>query len=130
MLTDNIPPDAKLLIPSPKSFIVAIAPKNRQFFRHASLLGAIDKSTFRPAFFDTDALKELITELGNSQFPLIRHLDNGKYELHSFFRDFLREKLTHSMARRPTQRLHGEFAARYEDLGDWQQAIHHAVQDP
>ena len=70
----------------------------------------------------------MITDLGNSQFPLIRHLGDGKYELHSFFKDFLREKLNSVDGAEAMQRLHAEFAERYEALGDWQQAIHHAVQ--
>jgi hypothetical protein len=55
------------------------------------LLGAIDAQSF-DRLFRTDGLTQLITDLGNSQFPLIRHLGDGKYELHSFFKDFLREK--------------------------------------
>jgi anion transporter len=69
-----------------------------------------------------------LTELGNSQFPLIRHLENGKYELHSFFRDFLREKLLAVEGTDVRQRLHAQFAENFEALGKWQEAIHHAVQ--
>ena len=110
-----------------EEFYSSRAPGERQFFRHASLLGAIDAQSF-DRLFRTDGLTQLITDLGNSQFPLIRHLGDGKYELHSFFKDFLREKLIAIDGPEATQRLHGEFADRYESLGDWQQALHHAVQ--
>jgi ATP/maltotriose-dependent transcriptional regulator MalT len=70
----------------------------------------------------------LLTELTNSQFPLIRRLENDRYELHSFFKDFLREKLIAVESADAIQRLHKQFAARYEAIGDWQEAIHHASQ--
>jgi anion transporter len=99
----------------------------QRFFRHASLLGAIDAQSF-DKLFQSNGLTKLVTDLGNSQFPLIRHLGHGKYELHSFFRDFLREKLIATDGAEAIQRLHGEFSERYEAIGDWQQALHHAVQ--
>ncbi|MBM2804849.1 MAG: Cyclic nucleotide-binding protein, partial [Deltaproteobacteria bacterium] len=75
-----------------EEFYSARAPGEQQFFRHASLLGAIDAENF-DRLFRTVGLTQLITDLGDSQFPLIRHLGDRKYELHSFFKDFLREKL-------------------------------------
>ena len=80
------------------------------------------------SLFQTNALEKLMIELGASRFPLIRHLDNGKYEFHSFFQDFLRDKLLSVDGAETKQRLHAEFAARYEEIGEWQQAIHHSVE--
>jgi len=97
------------------------------FFRQAALLGAIDRNTVAQLFAN-EAPTSLLTELADSQFPLIRRLENGVYELHSFFRDFLREKLLAIDGNEVIERLHREFAARYEALGDWQLAIHHAAQ--
>ena len=110
-----------------EEFYTARGPVEQAFFRQASLLGAIDKNTLG-RLFSAEAPAKLLTELADSQFPLIRRLENGAYELHSFFRDFLREKLQAIEGSEAIERLHAEFAARYEAIGDWQQAIHHAVQ--
>jgi anion transporter len=55
-------------------------------------------------------------------------LEDGKYELHSFFRDFLREKLSATEGEDMTRRLHTVFAERYEALDDVRDAIHHRVE--
>ncbi|HWH76223.1 MAG TPA: anion permease, partial [Candidatus Binatus sp.] len=110
-----------------EEFYTARKPSEQEFFRHASLLGAIDAQNF-DKLFQTEGLTQLVTELGNSQFPLIRHLGQGKYELHSFFRDFLHEKLLAIDGLESEQRLHAMFAERFEAIGDWQLAMHHAVE--
>jgi divalent anion:Na+ symporter, DASS family len=110
-----------------EEFYTSRSPEERAFFRQAALLGAIDKNNLAE-LFSISAPTALLTELADSQFPLIRRLENGAYELHSFFRDFLREKLLTTDGTAAIARLHAEFAARYEALGDWQKAIQHAVQ--
>lgn len=97
------------------------------FFRQASLLRAINENTLRE-IFQTETPTKLLAELGSSQFPLVRRFDNGIFELHSFFKDFLREKLLAVDGMEARERLHAQFVERYEALGDWQEAIHHAVQ--
>lgn len=97
------------------------------FFREASLLGPVDKNILTQ-LFPKEAPTDLIAEFGDSQFPLIRRLDNGKYELHSFFKDFLHEKLLDMDGVETKQRLHARFAERYEALGELQEAIHHTLQ--
>jgi anion transporter len=110
-----------------EEFYASRPPSEQQFFRHASLLGALDAASF-DELFQTDGLTRLVSDLGNSQFPLVRHLGDGKYELHSFFRDFLREKLIAADGAEAPQRLHRKFAERFEAIGDWHQAVYHAVQ--
>jgi anion transporter len=110
-----------------EEFYASRPPSEQQFFRHASLLGALDAASF-DKLFETDGLTRLVSDLGNSQFPLIRRLGDGKYELHSFFRDFLREKLIAADGAEAQQRLHRKFAERFEAIGDWHQAVYHAVQ--
>jgi anion transporter len=110
-----------------EEFYTSRTPEEQAFFRQAALLGAIDKNTLHE-LFSIEAPITLLTELADSQFPLIRRLDNGAYELHSFFRDFLREKLLAVDGAETIERLHGEFAARYEAIGHWQQAIHNGLQ--
>jgi anion transporter len=73
-------------------------------------------------------LTNLVVEFGDSQFPLIRRLEDGKYELHSFFRDFLREKLLTVDGAEAKQQLHARFAQRYEAMADLHDAIDHAGQ--
>ena len=97
------------------------------FFRQASLIGAGDKRTWQEVFQNSQPT-HLIVELGDGQFPLIRRLENDKYELHSFFRDFLREKLNAVEGEEIIGRLHARFAERYEALGDLREAIHHRVE--
>jgi anion transporter len=110
-----------------EEFYSSRSAQEQEFFRHASLLGAVEKDMFGK-LFQSEELAKLVTDLGNSQFPLIRRLDNDKYELHSFFQDFLREKLLTVEGAEAKQRLHAQFAERYEAIGAWQQAVHHAVE--
>jgi anion transporter len=110
-----------------EEFYSARSPQEQAFFRQASLLGAADGATWAE-LFPKGQPAHLVTELGDSQFPLIRRLEDGKYELHSFFRDFLREKLSAVEGEETTQRLHAAFAERYEALGDVREAIHHRVE--
>lgn len=110
-----------------EEFYTSRSHDEQAFFRQAALLGAIHRDTVAQ-LFSNEAPIALLTELADSQFPLIRRLENGAYELHSFFRDFLREKLLAIDGSELIERLHREFAARYEALGDWQLAIHHASQ--
>ena len=72
----------------------------------------------------------MLADLSKSQSPLVRHLGNDRIEFHSFFKDFLHEKLLAIDGGETKQRLHGNFAKRYAAIGDWQQAIHHAAQVP
>ena len=69
-----------------------------------------------------------MADLEKSDFPLIRSLEGNRYELHAFFREFLREKLLKVDGRETEQQLHAQIAAQYEALGDWQQAIHHSLE--
>ena len=110
-----------------EEFYAARSPHEQAFLRQASLLGAIDKATWDELFQNRE-LTHLVTELGDSQFPLIRRLQDGKYELHSFFRDFLREKLNAVEGDETIRRLNARFAERYEALGDLREAIHHSVE--
>lgn len=110
-----------------EEFYTSRSPEEQTFFRHAALLGAIDKPTLQQLFAN-GAPAALLTELADGQFPLIRRLEHEVYELHSFFRDFLREKLLSVDGADAIEELHRQFSARYETIGNWQQAIHHALQ--
>ncbi|HEY5542113.1 MAG TPA: SLC13 family permease [Candidatus Binatia bacterium] len=110
-----------------EEFYASLSPDEQSFFRQVSLLGPTDKPTLS-ALVQNHALTKLVTDFGYSQSPLIRLNENGKYELHSFFREFLHEKLLSLDGVEAKQRLHAEFAERYEAIGELREAIYHAVQ--
>jgi anion transporter len=110
-----------------EEFYASLSPDEQSFFRQVSLLGPTDKPTLS-ALVQNHALTKLVTEFGYSQSPLIRRTETGKYELHSFFREFLHEKLISLDGLETMQRFHAEFAERYEAIGDLREAIYHAVQ--
>lgn len=110
-----------------EEFYASRSAVEQTFFRQAALLRYIDRQVLSE-LFSPEAPTGLLAELANSQFPLIRRLEEDRYELHSFFKDFLREKLLAVEGPEAIRQLHRQFAARYEALGDWQEAIHHALQ--
>lgn len=110
-----------------EEFYASRTAAEQEFFRRAALLQTVDSNRLEELFAG-GAPAALLAELADSPFPLIRRLERGGYELHAFFRDFLREKLLASEGGGAIETLHREFAARYEAIGDWQQAILHASQ--
>ena len=112
-----------------EEFYAGRSPRQQEFFRHASLLHAMDGATVEH-LFQSKSIARVLADLSKSQSPLVRHLGNDRIEFHSFFKDFLHEKLLAIDGGETKQRLHGNFAKRYAAIGDWQQAIHHAAQVP
>ena len=105
MSIGNIRPAARLLIRLAEEFYtLALARTNSRFSARHRCSAPVDKDTLTE-LFQNDALSELMTEFGDSQFPLIRRLENGKYELHSFFKDFLRENCLRIDGAETKQRL-------------------------
>lgn len=110
-----------------EEFYASRSLEEQEFFRQASLVGAIDKNTVA-SLFPSNSLSKLIADLGNNPFPLIRRLGDDRFELHTFFQDFLREKLITVDGVEAQKQLHARLAERYEAIGDWQRAIHHAAE--
>ena len=110
-----------------EEFYSSRSPEQQQFSRRASLLTSIDPQT-ADQLLQTEGARRFIAELENSEFTLMRSLGPNRYELHAFFRDFLREKLLQVEGRETEQQLHAQIAAQYEALGEWQQAIHHSLE--
>jgi anion transporter len=110
-----------------EEFYSSRSPEQQQFSRRASLLTSIDAQTANQ-LLQTEGAKAFVADLEKSDFPLIRSLEGNRYELHAFFRDFLREKLLQVEGRETERQLHAQIAAQYDALGDWQQAIHHALE--
>jgi anion transporter len=110
-----------------EEFYSSRSPEQQQFARRASMLTTIDPRT-ADRLLRTDGAGKFVAELETSDIPLIRILESNRYELHAFFRDFLREKLLQVEGRETEQQLHAQIAAQYEALGDWPQAIHHSLE--
>lgn len=110
-----------------EEFYSSRSPQQQQFSRRASLLTTIDPQT-ADQLLRTEGAGRFVADLENSDFPLIRALELNRYELHAFFRDFLREKLLEVEGRETEQQLHAQIAGQYEVLGEWKQAIHHSLE--
>jgi anion transporter len=110
-----------------EEFYGSRSPEQQQFSRRASLLTTIDPHT-ADRLLQTEGAARFVADLEQSEFPLIRSLETNRYELHAFFRDFLREKLLQVEGRETEQQLHAQIAAQYEALGDWKQTIHHSLE--
>jgi anion transporter len=110
-----------------EEFYSSRSAEQQQFSRRASLLTTIDPQT-ADQLLKTEGARTFVAELEKSDFPLIRSLELNRYELHTFFRDFLREKFLQIEGREIERQLHAQIAAQYEALGDWQQAIHHSLE--
>ena len=112
-----------------EEFYAGRSPRQQQFFRQASLLSVMDGATVEQ-LFQSKAVTRVLAELTKNPSPLVRHLGAERIEFHSFFKDFLHEKLLAIDGGEIKQQLHGTFAKRYAAMGDWQQAIHHAAEVP
>jgi anion transporter len=110
-----------------EEFYSSRSPEQQQFSRRTSLLTTIDPQT-ADQLLQTEGVRRFVADLEKSEFPLIRSLEGNRYELHAFFRDFLREKLLKAEGNETEQQLHAQIAAQYEALGDWQQTIHHSLE--
>jgi CRP-like cAMP-binding protein len=103
------------------------SPEQQQFLRRVSLLRTIEIDTV-DQLLQTQGATGLLADLEKGQFPLIRHLEEDRYELHNSFKEFLQNKLLAVEGKEAKQRLHARIAERYERLGDWQEATHHFMQ--
>ena len=110
-----------------QEFYSSRSPEEQQFLRRASLLTTIDPKII-DFLLKTKKAQEFLAALEKSQLPLIRRLDDGGFELHGFFRDFLVEKLLAVEGKPTKQLLHAQLATLYDALKSWDQAIHHCIE--
>jgi anion transporter len=110
-----------------QEFYGSRSPEQQQFFRLASLLRVIDFQT-ADNLLETQGARNFVADLEKSHFPLIRPLENDRYELHGFFKDFLREKLLEVEGGETEHKLHSRLSEQYEMMGDWEGAIHHSLE--
>lgn len=110
-----------------EEFYSSRTPEEQQFLRRASLLTTIDPKII-DFLLGSKKAQEFLASLEKSQLPLMQALDGGRYELHGFFQDFLREKLLAVEGRQTKQILHAQLSTLYEALKRWDQAIHHCIE--
>ncbi|HXG50356.1 MAG TPA: SLC13 family permease [candidate division Zixibacteria bacterium] len=110
-----------------EEFYASRPAEEQAFLRRASLLNTIDPATVGE-LIGTQSAAVFLPDLQRTLLPLIRPLDSTSYELHDFFRQFLKEKLVAVEGPQARRELHAGIAQRYEELGQWQEAIHHAVE--
>src|SRR5262245_35103746 len=110
-----------------RSYYESRTADEQKFLRHASLLATVNP-------LEADGLLQVsggqacVNDLKTAQPALVQAIINGGVELHPFFRAFLREKL-HSVEGIENERtLQARIAVHYEAAGDWQQAVHHALE--
>lgn len=105
-----------------EEFYDSISPAQQEFFRRASLLNEINTRN-ADDILDTAGATLWLADFDKQQSPLIRHLGAESYQLHDFFKDFLHDKMLEVEGKEGKPQLHRQIAARYETLGDWQQAV-------
>ncbi len=99
----------------------------QHFFRRASLLTSIDPRT-ADDLLATVGAEGFLADLKKSQIHLIRSTENDRFELHPFFKDFLREKLLEVEGKETARQLNCQIAAKYEEQGLWERAVHHLLE--
>jgi anion transporter len=110
-----------------EEFYTSRPPEQQKLLRRACLLNHIDASTVE-RLLGVEGMHLFLADLDKSQFSLIRHLEGSRYELHGFFKDFLKEKLLEVEGNEALLQLHAQIAASYAKLGDWREAIYHTLQ--
>jgi anion transporter len=110
-----------------EEFYSSRPPEEQRFFRRAALLNTIDPKNVE-LLLGAQGTKAFLDDLERSHSPLIRSLEDGRYELHGFFRDFLMEKLLAEEGKEAKSGLHAQCAKQYEALGIWDQAIHQRLE--
>jgi anion transporter len=109
-----------------EEFYSALPPQEQELFRRACLLNIIDIDHVEK-LLGRQGAHSFLTDLEKSQFRLIRHLEGSKYQFHGFFKEFLAGKLLAAEGEDGLRVLHTHLAACYEALGDWREAIDHAL---
>jgi len=98
----------------------------QRLLRQVSLLGTISPGQI-VALYGAEEAKSLLSALEDCRPPLCRQVDAG-YELHHFFRDFLRHKLLDHEGGEQALAIHKKLGTLYESTASWMQAIDHYLE--
>lgn len=96
------------------------------FLRRLSLLTVADLEVAEEVL-PTRIATQCLASMRENHFPLVRFIDSSRLELHPFLVDFLREKFAQDEGADVAKKVHGELAEQLEELGRWQDAIHHCL---
>jgi anion transporter len=99
----------------------------QRVLRRFPLLTEIDLGTL-DRLLESSRGQDCLTALVKSNFPLIRSLGEDRYELHFYFRDFLKQKLIDTEGAEVEKSLHDAIASAYEGMGNWRLSVHHALE--
>src|SRR5687768_14595244 len=97
------------------------------FLRRLSLLTFTDFETAGQVLH-AELAGQCLASLKANHLPLLRMVNSSRPELHPLFKDFLRERLFKQEGPEAAKQLHGELAEQFENLGRWQDAIHHSLE--
>ncbi|HEY3041711.1 MAG TPA: SLC13 family permease [Pyrinomonadaceae bacterium] len=98
----------------------------QRLFRQVSLLHTISLGQIA-ALYGAEEAKSLLSTLEDCRPPLCRQVEAG-YELHHFFRDFLRQKLLDHEGAEQALAIHKKLGTHYESTASWVQAIDHYLE--
>ena len=110
-----------------EEFYSSRAAPEQAFLRRLSLLSSNDFET-ADQVLHTKLAGQCLASLKAKHLPLLRIADSSGPELHPLFKDFLRERFSQQEGSEAAKQLHGEFVKEFENLGRWQDAIHHSLE--
>jgi anion transporter len=110
-----------------EEFYSSRSAQEQAFLRRLSLLNVTDLET-ADQVLHTSFASQCLASLKANHFALLRVTDSARPELHPFFKDFLREKFAEDEGSDAAKQLHIELAEQFENLGRWQDAIHHSLE--
>ena len=96
------------------------------FLRRLSLLTVADLEAAEEVL-PSPVASRCLASMRENHLPLVRVIDSTRLELHPFFIDFLREKFAENEGPEVAKQVHGKLAEQLEELGRWQDAIHHCL---
>src|SRR5207342_3570758 len=86
-------------------------PEQQRFLRRIGLLDCIDGETAE-RLVQAGGVKDCLAELQTSDLSLVQSAQDGKVEIHPFFRDFLQEKLLAGEGQEAVLKLHSQIATQ------------------
>jgi anion transporter len=110
-----------------EEFYASRPPEEQRWLRQTALLISTDMGTAEQVLQSSIAGR-CLAALEKNHLPLARLNESGRYEFHPFFRDYLREMCAAHDGAESVRQLHQELSMRFETLGRWPEAVHHAVE--
>jgi anion transporter len=110
-----------------EEFYCSRSTEEQRFLHRLSLLNRIQPDNVE-SLLETQGATTFLDNLIKSQFPLIRRVADNGYQLHSFFKEFLRDKFLAAEGDETIHTLHTQLSSCYEGLECWEEAIQHRIE--